>query len=61
MKINPIGHLVKTNPIQTQFQNTNPKEREEKKVSGKLLKKQFYFFYVANPANPALYSENTDT
>ena len=25
MKINPIGHLVKTNPIQTQFKpNSNP-------------------------------------
>ena len=25
MKINPIGHLVKTNPIQTQYKpNTNP-------------------------------------
>ena len=53
--------LQKNKPNQTQFQNTTPKEREEKKASGKLLKKQFYFFYVANPANPALYSENTDT
>ncbi len=47
-------------PNQTQFQNTTPKEREEKKPLGKLLKKQFYFFYVAKPANAALYSENTD-
>ncbi len=51
----------KNKPNQTQFQNTTPKEREEKKVSGKLLKKQFHFFYVAKQANPALYSENTDT
>ncbi len=51
----------KNKPNQTQFQNTTPKQREEKKVSGKLLKKQIYFFSVANQANPALYSENTDT
>jgi len=53
--------LSENKPNQTQFQNTTPKEREEKKVSKKLPKKQFYFFYVAKPANPALYSENTDT
>ncbi len=34
----------KNKPNQNQFQNATPKEREEKKVSGKLLKKQFYFF-----------------
>ncbi len=59
MKIYPAGDSEKTNPIQTQFQNTTPKEREEKKVSGKLLKKQFHFFYVAKRAKPSLYSENT--
>ncbi len=53
--------LEQNKPKQIQFQNTTPKEREEKKVSGKLLKKQFYFFLVADPANPTLYSENTDT
>ena len=52
--------LRKNKPNQTQFQNPTPKELKEKKVSGKLLKKQFYFFYVANPANLALYSENTN-
>jgi hypothetical protein len=36
--------LRKNKPNQTQFQNTTPKELEEKKVSGELLKKQFYFF-----------------
>jgi len=51
--------LGQNKPNQTQFQNTTPKQRKEKKVSGKLLKKQFYFFLVAKPANPALYSENT--
>ncbi len=34
-----------------QFQNTTPKEREEKKVSGKLLKKQFYYFMSQNELN----------
>ncbi len=36
--------LEQNKPKQTQFQNTIPKKREEKKVSGKLLKKQFYYF-----------------
>ncbi len=36
--------LEQNKPKQTQFQNPTSKEREEKKVSGKLLKKQFYFF-----------------
>ncbi len=40
--------LRKNKPNQTQFQNTIPKEREEEKVSGKLLKKQFYFFMSQN-------------
>jgi len=37
---------------QSQFQNPVPKEREEKKVSGKLLKKQFYFFMSQNGPIP---------
>ncbi len=48
----PPSGLKKTNPIKAcpersrmgQFQNTTPKEREEKKVSGKLLK-IFKFFH----------------
>ena len=36
--------LEQNKPKQTQFQNTTPEEREEKKVSGKLLKKRFYYF-----------------
>ena len=52
--------LGENKPNQTQFQHTTPKEREEKKVLGKLLKKAILFFSVANPANPALYGENTD-
>ncbi len=48
----PPSGPKKTNPIQTQFQNTTPKEREEKKVSGKLLKKQFYFFMSQNRLIP---------
>jgi len=44
--------LEQNKPKQTQFQNTTPKELEEKKVSGKLLKKQFYFFMSQNRPIP---------
>ncbi len=44
--------LGENKPKQTQFQNPTPKEREEKKVSGKLLKKQFYYFMSQNQLIP---------
>jgi len=31
------------------------------RLRNKPKQSQFFFFPVANPANPALYSENTDT
>jgi len=50
-----------SNPIKPNFKILSPKQREEKKASGKLPKKQFYFFIVAKRPKQALYSENTDT
>ncbi len=44
--------LQKNKANQTQFQNPAPKEREEKKASGKLLKKQFYFLMSQNGPIP---------
>jgi len=44
--------VSKSKANQSQFQNPAPKEREGKKVSGKLLKKQFYFFMSQNGPIP---------
>jgi len=47
MKINPIGHLVKTNPIQTQ---TNPISNAHKPIKGAGRKKgigNFFWLSVA--------------
>ena len=51
--------VQKTNPIQTQFQNPAPKQREEKKPLREAAEQAIIFFPVAKPANATLYSENT--
>jgi hypothetical protein len=45
-------NVIQNKAKQSQFQNPVPKERDEKKVSGKLLKKQFYFFMSQNRLIP---------
>jgi len=45
----------------SQSKKTNPIQTRRKKGLWEAAEKAILFFYVANPANPALYSENTDT
>jgi len=48
---------TQTNPISKYY----PKATGRKKGLCEAAEKAILFFYVAKPANPALYSENTDT